>query len=101
MKRLVGKRLDGSQHVLKGHKVIQVTKLPLCNFDHKAPTDAEYDFKTVLGPWANACEQHFHQYSPNSQLGLGVGQMLIRSDTVEEQMQVAGSGEWVTTKPVE
>lgn len=36
---------------------------------------AHYDGKTVLGPWAFMCYEHFEQYGQG--LGLGKGQELV------------------------
>jgi hypothetical protein len=54
-----------------------VAKLPDCDFckqgGHTHP--AAVDGATVLGPWANMCEEHFVQYGVG--LGTGRGQRLI------------------------
>ena len=54
---------------------VTVPVLPECDFC-KDGTLAEYDAKTVLGPWANMCAPHF-TYVSTGQLGTGYGQRLI------------------------
>ena len=54
---------------------VTVDKYPKCDF---CPTDARYDGKTGMGPWANMCQDHFDAYD----VGLGTGQgqkYLLRS----------------------
>jgi hypothetical protein len=51
-----------------------VSNLPQCDFCGK---DAEYDFSTVLGPWANGCEKCYKKYRRHAELGIGKGQKLI------------------------
>jgi hypothetical protein len=63
----------------QGHEV-EVTKLPKCDvhvmLGSKNPPDAAYDGKTILGPWANMCEDHWKTYGPGM-TGVGLGQRLI------------------------
>lgn len=89
MKRKYGKRLDGTQVQLVPHEVIEVSKLPWCDFCADGLTLAEYDFKSAQGPWGNGCEKHFIQWSMTGKLGTGYGQMLIESKTVEEVMSAS------------
>ena len=49
-----------------------VAKLPKCDF---CAADANYDGKTIVGPWANMCSDHFAEYGIG--LGLGRGQQLV------------------------
>jgi len=49
-----------------------VPKKPKCDFCN---AEAEFDGRTVLGPWAYMCNLHFGQYGVG--LGLGRGQKLI------------------------
>lgn len=57
-----------------------VTSLPKCDFCEK---QAEYDGRTVMGPWANMCIKHFGQYGTG--LGTGRGQQLeVRPITLVE-----------------
>ena len=56
----------------KPHTEVVVSKLPKCDFCSK---QAQYDFKTRMGPWANGCLMHFKMYG--YRLGLGKGQKLI------------------------
>lgn len=39
--------------------------------------DAEYDFRTVNGPWANGCQEHYERFRASDQLGTGFGQRLV------------------------
>lgn len=59
-------------------KTALVDELPDCYFckqeGKKEP--AEYDAKTVYGPWGNMCEAHYQQYGVKP-LGLGIGQKLV------------------------
>lgn len=60
-----------------GHAVT-MEKLPPCDIcvsNGEPHTDAKYDGKTRMGPWAYMCEPHFQRYG--SGLGTGVGQMLV------------------------
>jgi hypothetical protein len=50
----------------------EVSRMPKCDF---CPYPARYDFRTPLGPWANACRDHFVAYG--GELGLGKGQKLV------------------------
>jgi hypothetical protein len=64
----------------KGHEV-EVATLPKCDIhamlhDGKPAPDAAYDGKTMLGPWANMCEEHWKTYGPG-RTGTGMGQRLI------------------------
>jgi len=54
-----------------------VARLPKCDFCKEAgtDTDAEYDGKTNIGPWANMCDTHWGQYGMG--VGYGTGQRLI------------------------
>lgn len=54
------------------HTSVEIPEAVQCDFCAK---QAEYDAKTVMGPWANLCEQHYGQYGYG--LGLGKGQRLI------------------------
>jgi hypothetical protein len=65
---------------VNNHTETYVNELPKCDFCrtselHNSITPAEYDAKTVMGPWANMCDKHFKLYGVG--LGLGVGQRLI------------------------
>lgn len=57
---------------MKTHREVKVSRLPDCDFCN---SPAQYDGKTVIGPWANMCEVHFKQYGKG--LGLGKGQKLV------------------------
>ena len=57
-----------------------VSELPTCDFCDK---EAQYDGKTVMGPWGNMCTLHFGQYGTG--LGTGRGQELaVRPVTLVE-----------------
>ena len=64
---------------MKSHTEVKVNKLPRCDFYSEGFCrnfgEAHYDGKTIHGPWANMCEQHFSAYGVG--LGLGRGQKLI------------------------
>lgn len=59
-------------------KTALVDTLPDCDIckqeGRKEPAD--YDCKTVFGPWANLCEKHYQKFGAKP-LGLGRGQKLI------------------------
>jgi hypothetical protein len=58
---------------------VTVASLPDCDIHkynfHTDGVPARYDGATVMGPWANMCEDCFAQYGRG--LGTGVGQRLI------------------------
>lgn len=57
---------------------VAVPELPPCDFckiDDDKIIPAEYDGKTVMGPWAYMCGAHYSKYGMG--LGTGVGQRLI------------------------
>lgn len=56
-------------------KYVEVTGWRKCDF---CEDRAEYDGKTVFGPWANMCHAHFEAHGVG--LGLGKGQALIYRD---------------------
>jgi hypothetical protein len=61
---------------------VTVPELPPCDFcviDDDKITPAEYDGKTVTGPWAYMCGAHYSKYGMG--LGTGVGQRLILKET--------------------
>lgn len=55
---------------------VKVTSVPHCQF---CPTEdrvpAAYDAKTIYGPWANLCQEHFEAYGVG--LGAGKGQRYV------------------------
>lgn len=51
-----------------------VAELPDCNW---CGDKAEYDFKTVMGPWGNGCQEHYVAFRAYGNLGTGKGQRLI------------------------
>lgn len=58
----------------ESHTTAKVARLPRCDFCGK---EAEYDFKTKMGPWANGCQEDWEQNRYFTGLGLGMGQKLI------------------------
>ena len=58
---------------MKNYTEVKVIRIPNCDF---CESEAKYDGKTRLGPWANMCSMHFKQYGLG--LGLGLGQKLIQ-----------------------
>jgi hypothetical protein len=57
---------------------VTVTQLPTCDICKAdgMQVDAEYDAKTVFGPWANMCRRCYVTYGPG-RLGTGYGQRLV------------------------
>ena len=64
------------RQIKAGHEVL-MDALPTCDFCSERGTHrlAEYDGKTVFGPWANMCVPHFRQHGVGT--GLGKGQRFI------------------------
>lgn len=56
---------------------VSVPELPDCDFckEQGVTSKAHYDGKTVFGPWANMCNEHYVTYGLG--LGTGIGQRLI------------------------
>jgi hypothetical protein len=61
-------------------KTATVEELPDCDFckqeGRDPPEKAEYDGRTIYGPCAYMCQEHFDKYGVG--LGEGVGQKLVR-----------------------
>lgn len=58
---------------------VEVEVLPhcdLCKAFGQLPTEAEYDAKTLQGPWAFMCDQHWRFHGVGC-LGTGYGQRLV------------------------
>lgn len=53
----------------------KVNTMPTCDFHDGC--QAEYDFKTLMGPWANGCHAAWVENRRYSELGTGKGQMLV------------------------
>jgi hypothetical protein len=51
--------------------LVYVSQLPDCDFCKESgeKVSAQFDGKTVFGPWANMCDIHFGQFA----IGLGIG----------------------------
>ena len=64
---------------MKNHTEVIVAKLPQCDFCKLEPgaiyQEACFDGATIMGPWANMCNEHFEVYGIG--LGLGRGQQLV------------------------
>lgn len=58
-------------------KVSQIPECDLCRERRNKSTPAEFDGKTVFGPWANMCREDFMQFGVG--LGTGLGQRLIQA----------------------
>lgn len=58
---------------------VKVARLPMCDFPHDTQTEAHYDGKTTMGPWAYMCDDHWASHGPG-RLGTGYGQRLILED---------------------
>lgn len=58
---------------------VTVSELPSCDFCsmESKKVEAEYDFKTNRGPWANGCERHWKMHRASPALGTGIGQKLV------------------------
>ena len=58
------------------HREVNVPEFPPCDFCKREGRQrpAQYDGKTVFGPWAYMCETHYQRYGIG--LGLGRGQRL-------------------------
>lgn len=69
-------------------KTAIVEKLPDCDMckaeGRKEP--AEYDSKTVHGPWASLCEPHWQKYGVKP-LGTGRGQKLVLRGSVKHSAE--------------
>lgn len=63
--------------VVNGFEVI-VEKIPACDVcgERDVVTPAVVDGRTVMGPWAYMCEEHFCLYAVG--LGVGRGQRLVK-----------------------
>jgi hypothetical protein len=59
--------------VAKNGTVAIVAKRPNCDFG--CGSEARYDGRTAMGPWANMCVNHWAQYGVG-RLGVGYGQKL-------------------------
>ena len=62
----------------------KVAKLPKCDLciyvdglTEAEAKDAEYDFKTQTGQWANGCKPHYESHRLYPHLGTGMGQRLV------------------------
>lgn len=66
----------------------QVTVPVLPNCDMCALSDiefpAEYDAKTVYGPWANMCRRHWQVFAAFPDLGTGKGQRLVLKEEKDD-----------------
>ena len=63
------------------HQIILVDHVPACNFC--GDPNGEYDFPTVMGPWANACENCWPKYRVSARLGTGSGQKWVQRPEVK------------------
>ena len=63
--------------------VARVDRIPPCDIcrEQGRQRPAQYDGKTVWGPWAYMCEAHWRRYGVG--LGLGKGQRLVHSEEVQ------------------
>lgn len=53
---------------MNNHTSVKVASLPRCDF---RSDEANYDGKTVYGPWANMCQSHFEECGMGLRLGRG------------------------------
>lgn len=63
--------------MISRHEAVVVTEVKKCDFcmERGQITEASYDAKTFMGPWANMCEMDFNEFGVG--LGLGRGQKLL------------------------
>jgi hypothetical protein len=82
--------------------VVRMTVLPDCQFcaEGNVKRLAKYDAKTKFGPWAYVCESHFNRLCIG--IGVGYGQLLIKSSTMVdgEQHTDHDGGDHEKTKPL-
>jgi len=66
-----------------------VAKLPNCDFCKEQGTEksAAVDAKTILGPWASMCEEHFVSMGAYSTLGTGKGQRYVVGEPPKDDRQ--------------
>lgn len=64
-------------------EAVFVEKLPKCDFCDKP---ALYDGRTIMGPWAHMCEEHFKMYGVG--LGVGKGQKLVARKALAEAEKI-------------
>jgi hypothetical protein len=69
------------------HTKVEVDDFPMCDF---CDSQASYDGKTKIGPWANMCETHFVEHGTG--LGPGKGQRLVLKGT-DDKVEVKISQE--------
>jgi len=62
---------------MKNGTEVRVPVAPRCDLC-RVETPAQYDAKTIHGPWANLCQEHFDEIGVG--LGLGKGQRLVVTD---------------------
>lgn len=65
----------------KPHTEVTVSVLPPCDIHQNDQVLAEYDAKSVMGPWAYMCKECFAVYGVG--LGMGRGQRLVLDTTQE------------------
>jgi hypothetical protein len=66
----------------KTNEQLIVAKLPKCNF---CDEEARYDGKTIQGPWAYMCVEHYCKFGTG--VGLGRGQRLVLQSDIEEDAE--------------
>lgn len=67
--------------LMNNHSDVVVARIPDCDFckENAVTKPATVDGRTIIGPWANMCQNHFQMYGVG--LGLGKGQRLILKGT--------------------
>lgn len=65
-------------------KVVLVDHVPQCDFCEEP---GPYDFKTMHGPWAHGCHEHFNLNHQYDNLGVGKAQFWVTSDQVEDALE--------------
>ena len=69
------KTLETKPRHRPGHDV-PVPELPSCDFCRDG-TEAHWDFRTKMGPWANGCDRHFEEHRVSANTGVGFAQRLF------------------------
>jgi hypothetical protein len=62
----------------KSGEVVLGAEIPQCNF---CSEPGPYDFRTIVGPWANGCEEHWRAYRAEPGLDVGVAQLWITEES--------------------
>lgn len=61
--------------------VVVVPGIPKCDF---CDQPGRYDFKTIWGPWAHGCDEHWVTYRAMPTLGVGIAQMWVTHEEADD-----------------